>query len=201
MKSDKNLVLLVLTTLDANEEILPLMWGFARNESKEPWLDFLHSFREYFRDNLDSTEKEHDDFEHLTIISDRAKGLVLAVAEVFLKAIHYHCTQHLAENVGNEFGRKIEKIFRAACLVESKAKFRAFFDQIESLSVPARHYLDQIDAKHYATSYAPLVDFPRFGQTCSNISESINSAWMVSKFVRKPVIRFGLRPSYRRLVT
>ncbi|KAK7177624.1 hypothetical protein PSPO01_16325 [Paraphaeosphaeria sporulosa] len=35
MKSDKSLVLLVLTTLDNNEEILPLMWGFARNESKE----------------------------------------------------------------------------------------------------------------------------------------------------------------------
>ena len=201
MKSDMNLVLLVLTTLDANEEVLPLMWGFARNESKESWLDFLNSFRQYFLDNLETTEKERDDFEHLTIISDRAKGLIPAVAEVFPKAFHYHCTQHLAENVGNEFGKKVARIFRAACLVESKAKFKAFLDQIESLSTPARHYLNQIDTKHYATSYAPLVDFPRFGQTCSNISESINSAWMVSKSVRKPIILFRLTSSHRRLVT
>jgi hypothetical protein len=201
MKSDKNLVLLILTTLDANEEILPLMWGFARSESKESWLDFLHGFREYFLDNLDTTEKERADFEHLTIISDRAKGLVLAIAEVLPKAFHYHCTQHLAENVGNEFGKKIERTFRAACLAETRAKFKDFLDQIESLSAPARRYLDQIDTKHYATSYAPLVDFPRFGQTCSNISESINSAWMVSESVRKPIILFKLRSSHRRLVT
>jgi hypothetical protein len=176
MKSDKNLVLLILTTLDANEEILPLMWGFARNESKEPWLDFLHGFREYFLGNLNTAEKERDDFEHLIIVSDRAKGLVPAIADVFPKAFHYHCTQHLAENDGNEFGRKIERIFRAAYLVETKAKLKACFDQIEALSAPARHYLDQLDTKHYATSYAPLVDFPRFGQTCSNISKSVNSA-------------------------
>ncbi|KAK7177878.1 hypothetical protein PSPO01_16072 [Paraphaeosphaeria sporulosa] len=82
------------------------MWGFARNESKESWLDFLHGFREYFLESLDTTEKECDDFEHLTIVSDRAKGLVPAIAEVFTQAIHYHCTQHLAENVGNEFRKK-----------------------------------------------------------------------------------------------
>lgn len=200
MKLEKNLVLLILTTLDANEEILLLMWGFARNESKESWLSFLQGFRQYFLDNLDTTEKERDNFEHLTIVSDRAKGLVPAVGEVLPKAFHYHCTQHLAENVGNEFGKKVEKIFRATCLVETKAKFKASLDQIESLSAPARYYLDQLDAKHYATSHAPLVDFPRFGQTCSNISESINSAWMVRESTRKPIILFQLRPSHRKPV-
>ena len=35
MKSGKSLFLLILTTLDANKGILPLMWGFARNELKE----------------------------------------------------------------------------------------------------------------------------------------------------------------------
>lgn len=181
MKLDNNLVLLAVTTLDSNEEILPLMWGFARSESKESWLDFLRGFREYFLDSLDTTEKERNDFEYLTIVSDRAKGLVPAVSEAFPKAFHYHCTQHLAENVGNEFGRKVEKVFRAACLVNTKAKFKACLDQVESLSAPARRYLEQIDREHYATSYAPLVDFPRFGQTCSNISESINSAWMEAR--------------------
>lgn len=50
------------------------------------------------------------------------------------------------------------------------------------------------------TSNAPLVDLPRFGQTCSNISESINSVWMVSESVKKLIILFGLRSSHRRLV-
>ena len=180
LKSNNSLVLLVATTLDSNEEILPLMWGLAKSESSDSWLEFLRAFREYFLKNPVTSEQDREAFEYLTIISDRAKGLIPAVAQVFPKAFHYHCTQHLAENVGNEHGRKIEKIFRAGCQVESKTEFRTCLDQVESLSATARQYLNQIDRKHYATSHAPLVDFPRFGQTCSNISESINSAWMVS---------------------
>lgn len=111
MKSDNNLVLLVITTLDSNEEILPLMWGFARSESKESWLNFLRGFREYFLDSLDTTEKERSDFEYLTIVSDWAKGLVPAVSEIFPKAFYYYCTQYLTENVGNEFRKKVERIF------------------------------------------------------------------------------------------
>lgn len=67
------------------------MWGFARSKSKELWRDFLYSFREYFLDNLDTIDKERDDFEYLAIVSDRAKGLVLAIVEVFPKSFYYYC--------------------------------------------------------------------------------------------------------------
>jgi hypothetical protein len=180
MKSERDLVLLIVTTLDANENTLPLMWGFAHSESKESWTNFLYGFREYFLDSITDSEKR-DYFERLSIVSDRGKGLVPAVAEVLPKAFHYHCTQHLAANIGTEFGKKIEKIFRAGCLVDGMGKFRVCLDQIESLSAPARHYIDQINTKNYATSAAPLVDFPRYGQTCSNIAESVNSALMEAR--------------------
>jgi len=179
MKSEKGLILLIATTLDANEEILPLMWGFTRNESKESWLEFLYNFRAFFLGQVEPSEEERQGFETLTIISDRGKGLAPATAEVFPQAFHYHCTQHLAENVGGEHGKKIEKLFRDAAQVETNGQFESILDKIESLSASARHYIDQIDKKHYARSHAPLTDFPRYGQTCSNISESMNSAWMV----------------------
>ena len=57
IKSDKKLFLLIFITLDANEEILLLIEGFARSESKESWLNFLRSFGEYFLDNLSTTKK------------------------------------------------------------------------------------------------------------------------------------------------
>lgn len=180
MKSESELVLLIITTLDANENTLPLMWGYAKSESIESWTNFLYGFREYFLEiNADKTER--DSFEYLCIISDRAKGLAPAVAEVFPKAYHYHCTQHLAANVGDEFGKKCEKAFRAACLVDSLGKFNDHLDRILSISAPARDYIDQLDTERYATSAAPLVDFPRYGQTCSNIAESMNSAWMEAR--------------------
>jgi len=101
--------------------------------------------------------------------------LVPAVIQVLPKAHHYHCTQHLAANVGNEFGKEIEKLFRAACQVESPRQFKVHLDKIEGLSAQACQYVDQISARHYAFSAAPLVDFPCYRQTCSNIAESINS--------------------------
>lgn len=86
------------------------MLGFARSKSKEPWLDFLRGFRGYFLNNLKTSEKERNEVEYLTVISDQAKGLVLAILEVFPKAFYYYCTQYLGENVGHKFGRKAEKI-------------------------------------------------------------------------------------------
>jgi hypothetical protein len=180
MKSETGLVLLIISTFDANENILPLMFGFYENESKDSWREFLYGFREYFIDNI-GDDDARDYFQHLTIISDRAKGLMPAVGEVFPKAFHYYCTQHLAENVGNEFGKKVEKLFRAASLVERQHHFRELLDKIESLSTPARCYIDQINAKNFATSAAPLADFPRYGQTCSNIAESVNSTLMEAR--------------------
>ena len=180
MKAETDLVLLIVTTLDANENTLPLMWGVAKEESLKSWTNFLYGFREFFMDGIADDEKR-DFYEHLTVISDRGKGLVPAVTEVLPEAFHYHCVQHLAANVGTEFGKKAERLFRAACLVDSESKFRRQLDQIEAISPAARHYIDQIDPTRYAVSAAPLVDFPRYGQTCSNIAESMNSAWMEAR--------------------
>jgi hypothetical protein len=41
MKSEDGMVLLIATTLGANEEILPIMYGYAMSESKQTWTDFL----------------------------------------------------------------------------------------------------------------------------------------------------------------
>ena len=137
------MVLLITTTLDINKEILPLIYSYAISESKQAWLDFLLSFRECFIDNIeDISDKVRQELEHLTIISDRGKGLVPAVAEVLLKAYHYHCTQYLAENVGRDHGKKIEKLFREVCLIGKKPKFNIILDQIESILAPARIYID-----------------------------------------------------------
>lgn len=180
MKIERELVLLIVTTLDANENTLPLMWGFAKNETIESWTQFLSYFREFFLDSIPEEEKRAS-FEYLTVISDRGKGLAPAVTSILPKAFHYHCTQHLAANVGNAFGKNVEKLFRAACLVDSSASFRTRLDQIEATSASARHYVDQLESTRYAASAAPLVDFPRYGQTCSNIAESMNSAWMEAR--------------------
>lgn len=89
IKLDKNFVLLILITLNANEEILLLIQGFTRNETKESQLGFLNSFREYFLDNPNTTEKERGDFKYLIIVSNRVKGLTPAGINVFLKAFYY----------------------------------------------------------------------------------------------------------------
>ncbi|PSN59271.1 hypothetical protein BS50DRAFT_641103 [Corynespora cassiicola Philippines] len=126
------------------------MLDFFRSKCIESWLDFLGGFRKRVLKNFDTTEREREDFDHLTIVSDRAKGLIPAVVKVLPKAFHYHYTQHLAENVKQEFGRKVEKI--------SKTKTKLW----EARGLPILHSLHHIRtyvmSKFYERRHNPQKD-------------------------------------------
>ena len=101
IKSRYKMLLLVAVTLDANEETLPLAWGIVPIENKDNWMWFMCQFSWDFIINTSTT----------AIISDREKGIVQAVTEYASKAHHYHCCQHLAENVKASYGLACSKLF------------------------------------------------------------------------------------------
>lgn len=161
-------VILVATTLDPDEQILILAWAVVPSESEYWWETFLTNFFRVY-------SYECEDRSHLSVISDRAKGIVPALAKTtprYLELWHYYCTQHLAENVSKHYGKEIEKLFRAACQVPTTRQFQDYLHQIEAINTDARRYIDGIPPEKYAYSAAPLTDFPRFFHTCSNIAES-----------------------------
>jgi hypothetical protein len=94
--------LLIAGGIDANDHILPLTYALVPIECKEWWLWFLKHFA---RANSCAVEGDY------VFISDREKGLALALEAVFLNAIPSHCCQHIANNVETNHGVKCRPLF------------------------------------------------------------------------------------------
>lgn len=170
-------VILVATTLDPDEQILMLAWAVVPSESEFWWEIFLTNFFKVYPFKCEERS-------YLSVISDRAKGILPALAKAtprYLELWHYYCTQHLAENVSKQYGKEIEKLFRAACQVPTTRQFQDYLHQIEAIKPSARQYIDAIPPEQYAYSAAPLADYPRFFHTCSNIAESTMSFIMEAR--------------------
>jgi len=78
--------------------------GNRRNESTETWQFFLKSFYENVcpLEWKEACQVPEDKPINLTVITDRQKGLSTTVTDFkpdYIEIWHYHCTQHLAENV------------------------------------------------------------------------------------------------------
>ena len=78
-----------MVTLDGNNQIIPLSWAIVPAEDYENWRWVLRQVARYIP--LDEEDS--------VIMSDRGKGLVAAVDEIYPRAVHGYCYQHLAENV------------------------------------------------------------------------------------------------------
>lgn len=89
-----------------------------------------------------SPKKKCEGLAHLIIVSDRANSLVPAVADVLREAFNYHCTQHLAENVGNEYGKIREYSEQLAVLdvVIIRARLQPNGNEVVQSAIIAHRY-------------------------------------------------------------
>lgn len=149
-------ILLIATSIDANENTLVLAWAIVPTESAEWWSWFfelaqIHLVGPYISavDEDNPEEEDEADDLRLTIITDRGKGLDPAIKKYFPEpiAFHYFCTQHLAENVRTYHGLEVEVLFRMACQAPTKAAHHALIEKIRTVSTAAVTYIDEIGDK------------------------------------------------------
>ena len=83
----------------------------------------------------------HDAFNKLqecedqyVFISNREKGLDLAVVEVFLKAKHSYCCQHIANNIAVSFGNKCRPFFQRCARAKDKTAFNKALKELYKVS-------------------------------------------------------------------
>lgn len=187
---DNNSSLFVMTSLDGESQIIPLAFGIFPQENKENWKKFL-SF--ILTAGYDIVQRPGEPFLDngpfpLSIISDRQKGLLPAIDELSIVDFtikHYYCTQHLASNVKEKFGTAIEKLFRRACQVSTKQEFNKILRDIRQIKQSAFDYISAIPAENYAF-YTQTSEYPRYGHSCSNISESAMSFFYEAR--KKPIL-------------
>ena len=162
------LTLLVITTVDGNGNTLPLAWALVNQENDENWSWFLSGVTPYLPGLMEL---------HAIMISDRQKGLTTAVARVLPNAIHGHCCQHIADNIGQHFGTKTVcvKLFWRAARAKTKPIFDTIMTRLTEEHPECAAYLKDIEVKSWARHVFPV---RRWLHDTSNISESINGTWL-----------------------
>jgi hypothetical protein len=83
-------MVLIATSIDANDNTLPLSWVIIPTANEEWWLWFCSFLK-----------KQFDPMSKLSFvfILDREKGISIAISEVFLSAFHRRCCQYIADNI------------------------------------------------------------------------------------------------------
>ena len=84
-------VILVATVLDGNGNVFPAAIGIAESENEHTWSWFLFTLR--------SALQIADEGDGLVFLSDREKGIEIALQQLFPRAFHSFCVFHIQKNV------------------------------------------------------------------------------------------------------
>ncbi|KAF6148282.1 hypothetical protein GIB67_012057 [Kingdonia uniflora] len=99
LKEKYGVVCLSMISLDRNNGLFPVAVFFCRSECHETWHKFLEMMKPYVE--LHKSK--------LTFISDRQKGLIEAVGQVFPYANYKYYFRHMYKNMKYRRGTNLEK--------------------------------------------------------------------------------------------
>ena len=163
-KSRHRLVLLAVTSLDADEEILILAWALVLQKDRANWLWFLRKIAPYLTSLQDP---------EVVIISDQLKGLASAVSKCFHSAIHSYCSKHLYDNLRHSYGKVVAQKFWGCAYAKTESAFDRVLAEIKELNEEAAEYISRLPQERWVPC---AVKSARYGHIISNIQESQNAA-------------------------
>ncbi|KAL0218009.1 hypothetical protein RCL1_008857 [Eukaryota sp. TZLM3-RCL] len=167
-------ILLIACSSDAIGSILPIAFAVVNSENFDNWKWFLSKLKEIIPE------------ERYTVISDRQKGLIKAVDEVFEGAVnHAFCVEHLKRNLRSHGGAKITHLVRSAAEAKDTVEMNRIFAEMKAISSKGYSYLSSTaDPAMWCDA---VFAGNRYGHYSSNISESLN-AWLAEER-RMPIVK------------
>ncbi|GKB72459.1 mutator type transposase, partial [Tanacetum coccineum] len=137
--------LLAAVGVDANHGTYPLAYAVVEAETLNSWSWFLTCLG----DDLDLTRDSN-----FTFISDRQKGLIPALAQVFPCAEHRFCLRHIHENMKVQFRGDLYKelLWNCACAT-SMPYFEKHMDKLRKTDVKAYEWLNKIPPQHWSRAH------------------------------------------------
>ncbi|XP_031105233.1 uncharacterized protein LOC116010107 [Ipomoea triloba] len=150
---------------------------FDECELKDSWSWFLQL--------LDNDLNLSNNPSAWTIISDKQKGLLPAVEELFPGLEHRFCARHMHANFLKDgfTGHVLKMQFWAVCKANTEAEYHARMEELNALNVKAFEWLSARDPKHYSRAF--FSTFPKSDLLLNNLCESWNSC--ILNFRDKPV--------------
>ncbi|KAG7366226.1 transposase, mutator family protein [Nitzschia inconspicua] len=173
----------------ACNDIYPVSFAIMKDgEDTEGWKWFL----ELLVQAVPLLKMQHPDnrckFCYFTFISDRQKGLIQALQQVFPDNHHCFCSVHIARNVEKEVGKQVAKHVYALSATFSKRESDELMAKINAISVRGRKYLEDITANQWrSTAWVddPTLP-PRFGIVTTNMSESAHEMFGEAERTTQP---------------
>ncbi|XP_058076381.1 uncharacterized protein LOC131224963 [Magnolia sinica] len=155
-------ILFIATTLDDDNHIFPVAFGIGESKNSSNWNWFLT----YISDLLGNLPG-------LVIISDRHKGLMKEVPQVFQAATHGYCAYHIYRNLVDTFKDKsLEIYYWQAVKTCRRAEFDKLMHDIELANPPVHAWLREIGYEKWASSHFLG---KRFNLVTTNIVECVNA--------------------------
>ncbi|GKC48768.1 mutator type transposase, partial [Tanacetum coccineum] len=137
--------LLTAVGVDANHGTYPLAYAVVEAETLNSWSWFLTCLG----DDLDLTRESN-----FTFISDRQKGLIPALAQVFPCAEHRFCLRHIHENMKGQFRGDLYKelLWNCACAT-TMPYFEKHMDKLRKTDEKAYEWLNKIPPQHWSRAH------------------------------------------------
>jgi hypothetical protein len=116
-------------------------------------------------------------YKYFSFISDRQKGLIEAIKNVFPENHSMFCVIHIARNAERQVGKSVSKLVPALARTFSRLEAADYLSKIENISAAGRQYLDSIPKNQWLnTAWLEDPTLPkRYGIITTNMSESANS--------------------------
>ncbi|KAL4582907.1 hypothetical protein LXL04_007468 [Taraxacum kok-saghyz] len=137
--------ILTAVSVDSNNVIYPLAYAFVESENMQSWKWFL----DCLGDDLDLYTNSN-----FTFISDRQKGLLPAVAQMFPNAEHRFCIRHIHENMKREWRSKEHKELLWKCAKATTVlEFNRLMKELRNFDNACYLWLKKIPPHHWARSH------------------------------------------------
>ncbi|KAJ9550389.1 hypothetical protein OSB04_014434 [Centaurea solstitialis] len=145
--------ILTAVGVDPNHGTYPLAYAVVEAETKSSWAWFL----ECLGDDLGLQRNSN-----FTFISDRQKGIVPAITQVFPSAEHRYCLRHIEENMKLRFKGKAFKEHLWKCAAASTVPmFNKAMDELKAFNGSFHGWLRQIPPKHWSKAYFTALEYIR----------------------------------------
>ena len=179
LSSEDKGTLYLATVKSGSNEVLPIAFCITKaNENFVGWKYFLEGLRK----SCPILTTVHpsvqcQQYRLFTFISDRDKGLLPALKEVFPNNHATNCKHHIKQNVKNRFGLKVCNLVSKIGQTFSIRHEAKLLNDIRKLNRNAEEYVLAIDAKTWRNTEwirNPSLP-PRYGVLTSNNAETVNS--------------------------
>lgn len=169
-------ILLTAVGIDANNCIYPFAYAVVEKEKKKTWLWFL----ELLSDDLNVQNSYR-----YTFMTDKQKGLIDAVGQVFPNASHRFCVRHLYNNFKGDFkGLHLKEILWKAARASTVAAFTKAMEEMKTADPKALAWLIERPPVNWSRSHFDT--FPKCDILLNNLCESFNAAILSAR--DKPII-------------